>query len=302
MRLGPRVWALAVQLYGVRSRRNWGHGDFTDLADLDRLRRRPRRRGIGLNPLHALFDDRPEASPYFPNSRLFLNPLYIDVEAIPEFPRPAAAEFQSEHRGAEGEGVRRLRRVSRRKAEALRARLRFLRAQGATREARSSTRSGAQRGSRSRLSPLRVAAPALRAAVVGMADRVAEADRARLASSAHRRTPTSSHSSNSCSGSPTSSSPPAATRASRGLPIGLYLDLAVGVRPDGFDAWSEQDFILPTVEIGAPPDPLNTAGQNWGLAGVSPVGLRRARSSRSATCCAPPCTMRARSGSTMSWG
>src|SRR6266705_1568769 len=50
--------------------------------------------GIGLNPLHALFDDRAEeASPYFPSSRLFLNPLYIDVEAIPEFPRAALVDF-----------------------------------------------------------------------------------------------------------------------------------------------------------------------------------------------------------------
>src|SRR5262249_4850382 len=58
-----------------------------------------------------------------------------------------------------------------------------------------------------------------------------------------------------------------------GLPIGLYLDIAVGVRADGFDAWSNQNFILPSLEIGAPPDKLNTEGQRWGLAGINPASL-----------------------------
>jgi 4-alpha-glucanotransferase len=84
--LPERSWGIAVQLYGVRSRRNWGHGDFTDLANLIDIASELGAAAIGLNPLHALFDDRAEeASPYFPSSRLFLNPLYIDVEAIPEF-------------------------------------------------------------------------------------------------------------------------------------------------------------------------------------------------------------------------
>ena len=59
----------------------------------------------------------------------------------------------------------------------------------------------------------------------------------------------------------------------RNLPIGLYLDIAVGVRSDGFDAWSDQDAILSGTAVGAPPDVLNTAGQNWGLTGFNPVGL-----------------------------
>jgi 4-alpha-glucanotransferase len=81
-----RCWLLAVQLYGVRSARNWGMGDFTDLASLIELADQFGADGIGLNPLHALFDDRPgDCSPYSPNSRLFLNALYIDVEKLPEF-------------------------------------------------------------------------------------------------------------------------------------------------------------------------------------------------------------------------
>jgi len=83
----PRMWALAVQLYGVRSQRNWGHGDFSDLNRLIDLAAGVGASGVGLNPLHAGFDDSAqEPSPYFPSSRLFLNSLYIDVEAIPEFP------------------------------------------------------------------------------------------------------------------------------------------------------------------------------------------------------------------------
>src|SRR6516162_4380244 len=92
-----RLWALGVQLYGVRSLGNWGHGDFTDLAALVDLAADLGAAGIGLNPLHALFDDRASnASPYAPNSRLFLSLLYIDVDAIPEFPGVQAAGLEEE--------------------------------------------------------------------------------------------------------------------------------------------------------------------------------------------------------------
>ena len=86
-----RCWLLAVQLYSVRSARNWGIGDFTDLAGLIELAHHLGADGVGLNPLHALFDDRPgDCSPYSPNSRLFLNALYVDPGKIPEFRLNAA--------------------------------------------------------------------------------------------------------------------------------------------------------------------------------------------------------------------
>jgi 4-alpha-glucanotransferase len=58
-----------------------------------------------------------------------------------------------------------------------------------------------------------------------------------------------------------------------GMKVGLYLDVAVGVQCDGFDAWNEQAAISRHLAVGAPPDPLNTAGQNWGLAGFNAAGL-----------------------------
>ncbi len=84
---GGKVWGLAVQLYSLRSLSNWGAGDFTDLGKLVEWAGRELGAGIiGLNPLHALKNSRPHhLSPYAPNSRLFLNELYIDLERLPEY-------------------------------------------------------------------------------------------------------------------------------------------------------------------------------------------------------------------------
>ena len=83
---GRRVWGVAAQLYTLRSGRNWGIGDFTDLALLAEQWAGRGAGVVGVNPLHALFAHNPRhASPYSPSSRLFLNTLYLDVEAIAEF-------------------------------------------------------------------------------------------------------------------------------------------------------------------------------------------------------------------------
>lgn len=86
-----RVWGPAVQLYALRSRRNWGVGDFSDLAHLAEIAGTGGASFVGISPLHALFPDEPRrASPYAPSNRLFLNVLLIDVEAVPEFDALAA--------------------------------------------------------------------------------------------------------------------------------------------------------------------------------------------------------------------
>lgn len=78
-----KIWGMAIQLYSLTSNRNWGVGDFTDLKNMVKLCERQGADIIGLNPLNVLFHDFPEnASPYSSISRLFLNPIYIDVEKV----------------------------------------------------------------------------------------------------------------------------------------------------------------------------------------------------------------------------
>lgn len=269
-----RLWALAVQLYGVRSRRNWGHGDFTDLLGLIALAADLGAAAIGLNPLHALFDG--QASPYSPNSRLFLNPLYIDVNAIPEFPGAHAAGL--EH------AVRRLRqhervdysRVARVKLAGLRVAHKNFRRQENTRRWRDFEKFRGERGpALSRFAAFEVLRRRFKQVWWDWPAEWRNADHAAV--SRLRQT----------EGDAIefvefvqwiADRQLAACRAlahGLGLPVGLYLDVAVGVEAGGADAWSEQDAILSSLSIGAPPDPLNSNGQNWGLAGFNPAGLQR---------------------------
>ena len=270
-----RMWALGVQLYGVRSLGNWGHGDFTDLAGLVDLAGELGAAGIGLNPLHALFDDRASnASPYSPNSRLFLSPLYIDVDAIPEFPGLQAAGLEEEVERLRKQDIVDYDGVANAKMRALELAYEGFRQEGSVerrgafdrfRQARGSTlvRFACFEWLRRRFGhpwwewpqewrrPDEHTFAALRrteAVSTGFFEFVQwvaheQLDRCR------------------------------AKACERGLPLGLYLDIAVGVCSDGFDAWCDQDAVLWGMAVGAPPDILNTAGQNWGLAGFNPAGL-----------------------------
>jgi 4-alpha-glucanotransferase len=269
-----RCWLLAVQLYGVRSARNWGIGDFTDLADLVELAGRLGADGVGLNPLHALFDDRPaDCSPYSPNSRLFLNALYIDVEKLPEFQRGVANT----------KAIARLRAsntvdyigVAELKWRALRLAFEAFKADSDNARRQDFEKFRAERApllsrfaafevlrhkfnkpwwewpeewrkpSDKKLGNLRQGTDAAEIEFVEFVQWTADRQL------------------HSCRD----------LAARLGMNVGLYLDVAVGVQADGFDAWNEQVAISRHLAVGAPPDSLNTSGQNWGLAGFNAAGL-----------------------------
>ena len=88
---GRRAAGVAVSLYGVRSERNWGCGDFRDLLGvIDWVADDLEASFVSLNPLHAIHNRRPfNTSPYLPNCIFYQNFIYLDVEGMEDFPRSA---------------------------------------------------------------------------------------------------------------------------------------------------------------------------------------------------------------------
>lgn len=272
-----RVWLLTCQLYGLRSKRNWGIGNFSDLSSLIDLAAKWGCAGIGLNPVHALFDDiAANHSPYSPSSRLFLNTIYIDWEVVEDLPADWGAARRDELDRAEAaefvdyDAVTRLKTGAARDAFASFERL-------ASPERRASFERFRQESGRE----LRYFAcfEALRKQYSGpwwewpekwrrpsdaLVDELRSGEHADHIALAEYKQWIAHEQLTHCQ-----------ERAKRnGMAIGLYLDVAVGVQSGGFDAWFEQEAIARSLSVGAPPDILNTAGQDWGLSGFFTQGLQ----------------------------
>ncbi|HZS82882.1 MAG TPA: 4-alpha-glucanotransferase [Stellaceae bacterium] len=291
-----RAWALTTQLYALRSRRNWGIGDFSDLAELSSGIARHGARAVGVNPLHALFAAEPRhISPYSPSSRLFLNDLYIDVEAVPEFaacePARAFAALPDTERqlaAARDSDLVDHAAVAALKRAAFEHLYRCFRDRhlGAGRAAALSERGRAFRAFQQaggealrRFAVFEALHELYIASGVGFAWRQwelpmqdpASAEVAEFAAAEYERIEYFQY----LQWEADRQLGEAARRGrDAGLAIGLYRDLAVGVDPHGAEAWADQELLVPDASVGAPPDLLNFKGQNWGLAPINPLVLR----------------------------
>jgi len=283
---GKRLWGVSAQLYTLRSDANWGIGDFRDLLHLVEGLRARGAEIVGLNPLHAMFLDNPEqASPYSPASRLFLNLLYIDVEAVPEFVKcaeardlVASADFQEKLRKCRSSALVDYTNVAELKLGVLRLLFAYWNSSANTERA-SFEAFGRERGEALerhcvfqclrrqfalqdlalrdwRLWPEEYRQPESAAvAAFAVAHRKDVAFLARmewLADSQVR----------------------AAADAAKGMEIGLYRDMAVGADMAGVETWSNQTAVVSGAHVGAPPDIYNPAGQDWGLPPLHPRALQ----------------------------
>jgi 4-alpha-glucanotransferase len=280
-----RHWGVAAQLYAVRSEKNWGMGDFTDLSTLMDWAGAHGASMVGVNPLHALFLDAPQdASPYSPCSRLFLNPLYLDVTKIPDFAESdeartlasSSADFATVRAGRVSDIVDYPAVTAIKLAVLERLYQNF-------------------RMSHSEESDVRRRAFHVFVAKVGsdlhhfaMFQMLTE----RFGTHDWTAWPQSYQKPGSIQDLPrpdmeritffqylqwqcTIQLGAAAARArAKGMSIGLYNDLAVSVDNASADHWVNQGLFLRDTHVGAPPDPFNEKGQDWGLVAFNPRHLR----------------------------
>ena len=257
-----RGFGFAVQLYATRSAASWGIGDLTDLAGLAGWAAGLGAATLLVNPLHAGLPLLPiEPSPYFPTSRLFLDPLYLR-------PERAGGDTDVSDLAAAARLLNRERRIDRDQVA-------LLKMSALEREFIDTAHPGeaetalkarprlhdfglfcalAERHGRDWRDwprPLARRDPAaIRAAAAELAGRVRFHAWVQLQLDRQLE------------------------EAGAALP--LIRDLAVGFHPGGADAWLWQDLVVPGVTVGAPPDSFNTRGQDWGIAAFDPWKLRAA--------------------------
>ncbi len=286
-----RVWGPAVQLYALRSARNWGIGDFTDLRVLVEKSAALGASIVGVNPLHALFPHNPEhASPYSPSSRLFLNVLYIDVEAVPEFAQCEAARalafapsFQERLQAARRSELVQYAEVAALKLPVLERLYAYFREHHLARATdRGRTflafqRVGGEMLHRHALYETLqehfhradpkvwgwpVWAPEYRRPELPAVVAFATAQRERLEFFQYLQWLADAQLD-------------AVGRRALELEVGvgLYQDLAVGVDRAGAEAWAHQELYALDAAVGSPPDDYSLKGQNWGLPPLIPDEL-----------------------------
>jgi len=288
---GRRLWGVAVQLYTLRSRDNWGIGDFGDLQRLIRWMGACGAGFIGLNPLHALAPADPDrSSPYSASSRHFLNVLYISVPSVPEFAECAAARARLADPSVAGR-LNELRARShvdyRGVADFKFAMLALLYRDFCDRHMAADTeRAQSFRGF--------VAAGGELLQMHARFDAIDRFCRATFnCPSGWMSWPEEFRDVNGEAARQFAVQHPrevefyaylqwlaheqlvAAQALTRelGMPIGLYGDYAVGANPAGSETWMDQTSFRLGAEIGAPPDPIALKGQGWGIPPQDPTAM-----------------------------
>jgi 4-alpha-glucanotransferase len=287
---GQRLWGFNVPLYALKSKSNWGAGDFGDLFNFTDWAGSLGAAFVGVNPLHApVWKTKGVPSPYSPLSRLFLNLLYLDLASVPELEEaPEAQAFL-----ASPEFRRQQARFQREPLVSYAGIFRLKRRVLAMLYQAFLTRHGppeAPQSPRGREFADYLAAQGEGLAKFGLYQALADF----LGQTDWRRWPKNFQNPEGpvAAGFLQEHLPETrlhqygqwlaagqlkgvcAQARKRGLPCTLYQDLALAADPGGFDTWAHQELFALGAEIGAPPDAFNPRGQSWGIPPLVPWRLK----------------------------
>ncbi|MGL4207083.1 MAG: 4-alpha-glucanotransferase, partial [Aeromonadaceae bacterium] len=276
---GRKVWGPSIQLYCLRSEKNWGVGDFTDLGMLVDNMAKWGAHFVGLNPIHALYPANPEsASPYSPSSRRWLNVIYIDVTAVPEYQQNAAvkaevesAEFQQRLQALRDKEWVDYTGVTQAKLEVLRKVFAGAKLAKNTNRGKAFAAFIAEGGD----SLMQQAVyDALQASLYAEGqnawgwpawpEEFREYHKPAVAKwAAEHEADVRFYMYLQFLADEQLAQADAIAKKS-GMVMGIYRDLAVGVSEGSTEIWANSELYCPKASVGAPPDVLGPLGQNWG--------------------------------------
>ncbi len=274
------IWGLNAALYALRSGRNSGLGDYEDLANLSHIAADKGASFIGINPVHSLgFSDEHAISPYSPSHRSFINSDHIaldQIEGLSGLPaaqkvlaeiEPRLAELRQSdvldyfaHRDLHNAALRDLYTL-------------FVQYAGQGSKARFSAFCQERGAELERFALFEALSDEHGTDWHDWSDALQRQDPIQLDHEMHRLAPQIEFYKwvQWVADEQLAKAQHVAKQTNDGL--GLYLDLAVGARRGGAEAWCEAGSVAKDVSIGAPPDLLSPDGQNWGLTAFSPMRL-----------------------------
>jgi 4-alpha-glucanotransferase len=273
--LEDQSFGVFLPLYALHSEKSWGSGDFSDLEELINWVAGMRGRVVATLPLLATFlDELAEPSPYLPASRLLWNEFYLDINAVPELQECRSAQavlesssFQNEIKALRNSPLVDYERQMALKREVLKELCRCLFAEASNRleelhrfaEANPLVEDYARFRATcdKHRNPWRFWPHLLQEGILTEGDYDEENKRYHLYVQwlAHQQIESISE-----------------EATAKG--VQLYLDLPLGVHPDGYDVWRERETFIPGAYAGAPPDAVFTQGQNWGFPPLHPERIR----------------------------
>ncbi|WP_333607702.1 4-alpha-glucanotransferase, partial [Arsukibacterium sp.] len=283
----------AIQLYALRSHLNWGIGDFADLKNLVTPLKALGNDFIGLNPLHALYPGLPQdCSPYSPNSRLWLNTLYVALEQCPEFAECTSAQqllqsqsFQSRLQRCRAAAEVDYHAVSNLKADMAALLFQHFKQQHLAKQTERAEQFN-QFIAQSDPSLMQLARYQVLQAFMFQRD---------MQLACWQNFPAEYQDPNSVAVQQFAAEHHDAINQQlylqwlaqqqlaevkthcqqQGMAIGLYCDVAVGANSNSAESWAAPEDFLMQLSVGAPPDIMAPKGQNWGLLAFNPKTLRQ---------------------------